>query len=405
VQASPSLDGTQVLNEQTNLNSSIRVYDIVYNMNRGKNSYLNPGVYYEAMLPFHLMPASREGYNFAGWYLDSHYKHPVSEITDCSGGNLVLFAKWTKEISNSTNIQLYSYVTGNLTRAPEKKLSNMNYRILDGLDIPGMPKTRYEDFFENRIFSVDQCPQGMCVTDDYILVTTYSTGNRKCYGCLHVFDRNSYEYLASLSMRRGSHLGGIAWDGQAVWICHSNFSAIERLDYRLIKKIAEKKPKRTVEIPGQSAQFRVANSPSCITFYDGKLWIATHTRFFRSVMCSYRYDRETDDLEKCEQFEIPDKVQGLSFDSRGHVYLSTSFGRGKSSYIKVYESADRLSRQPDKPAECVEMPPCSEEIAILDSELLVLFESGAKKYMEGTDGGGRSLSPLDHLVAISLTSF
>ena len=51
------------------------------------------------------------------------------------------------------------------------------------------------------------------------------------------------------------------------------------------------------------------------------------------------------------------------------------------------------------------MPPCSEEVAIADDELLVLFESGAQKYMEGTDGMGKALAPLDHLVAIRLGSF
>ncbi len=51
------------------------------------------------------------------------------------------------------------------------------------------------------------------------------------------------------------------------------------------------------------------------------------------------------------------------------------------------------------------MPPCSEELAIAGEELVVLFESGAQKYMEGTDGKGKSLAPLDHMVAIHLDSF
>ena len=120
-------------------------------------------------------------------------------------------------------------------------------------------------------------------------------------------------------------------------------------------------------------------------------------------MKSYRYEEGI--LTEHEEFAIPDKVQGVAFDSGGHVYLSTSFGRDRSSYIKVYESAYALSKHPEKPAECVEMPPCSEEVAIAGDELLVLFESGAQKYMEGTDGKGKARTPLDHLVAIQLDSF
>ncbi len=301
------------------------------------------------------------------------------------------------------NIQLYSYGASSLTRSPEKKLADMNYRILEDLDIPGMPNTRFEDYIKNKLFSVDQCPQGLCVTEELILVTSYSTGRSDNYGCLYVFDRDTGDYLMTLSMKQGSHLGGICYDGESLWVCHSNYRTIERLDYALIKELAKHSPGRTIELSQEHEEYRVLNSPSCITFFSGKLWIATHTRFFKSVMKSYRFHEGT--LEECEEFAIPDKVQGVAFDDDGHVYLSTSFGREKSSYIKVYQSAYDLSKHPEKPAECVEMPPCSEELAIAGDELLVLFESGAQKYMEGTDGKGKSLAPLDHMVAIHLDSF
>ena len=396
-----AFDTASVLNERQNVNSSIPVYDIIYNLNLGENHYLNPDVYYEQLLPVKLMPAQREGYNFAGWYLDSRYKHPVSEITDCSGGNRILFAKWTKKISNSTNIQLYSYVSGSLTRMPEKKLSNMNYRILDNLNIPGMPNTRFMDYIARKIESIDQCPQGLCISEDFIMVTAYSTGSWDTQGSLYVFGRTSGEYLATISMKADSHLGGIAYDGENLWICHSR--TIERLDYALVKEIARQKPRQIVELPKGREEYRVSNSPSCITFFGGKLWVATHTKFFKSVMRTYRYDNGT--LAEGEEFAIPDKVQGVAFDDDGHVYLSTSFGRSKSSYIKVYESAYALSKHPERPVECVEMPPCSEELAIAGKELVVLFESGAQKYMEGIDGKGRALAPLDHMVAVPLDSF
>ncbi len=400
---SPSVYDSSILDAANNLNSSIPVYHIIYNLNLGENHYLNPSVYYEQLLPMKLMPPKREGYNFAGWYTDSSYKHPLTGIEDCQNGNLILYAKWTKKISGTMNIQLYSYGAGSLTRSPEKKLSNMNYRILEDLDIPGMPGTRFEDYINNKLFSVDQCPQGLCVTEEHILVTSYSTGNHENYGSLYVFDRRTGAYLVTLSMKKGSHLGGICYDGENLWICHSNYRTIERLDYALVKEIARHQPGRTVELTQKHEEYRVSNSPSCITFFTGKLWIATHTRFFKSIMKSYRYSGGA--LEECEEFAIPDKVQGVAFDEDGHVYLSTSFGRDKSSYIKVYRSAYDLSKRPEKPAECVEMPPCSEELAIAGDELLVLFESGAQKYMEGTDGKGKALAPLDHMVAIQLDSF
>ena len=243
---SPSLDYAYTLNEASNVNSSIPVYDIIYNLNLGENHYLNPSVYYEQLLPLKLMPPQREGYNFAGWYTDSSYKHPLTEIEDCKDGNLILYAKWTKKISGSMNIQLYSYGASSLTRSPEKKLADMNYRILEDLDIPGMPNTRFEDYIKNKLFSVDQCPQGLCVTEELILVTSYSTGRSDNYGCLYVFDRDTGDYLMTLSMKQGSHLGGICYDGESLWVCHSNYRTIERLDYALIKELAKHSPGRTI---------------------------------------------------------------------------------------------------------------------------------------------------------------
>ena len=48
------------------------------------------------------------------------------------------------------------------------------------------------------------------------------------------------------------------------------------------------------------------------------------------------------------------------------------------------------------------MPPCSEEIDIDEDNLYVLFESAGEKYLEGTDGKGQSLSPIDKLLIIPL---
>ena len=397
------LNYEHTLEQEINENSTIPVYAVIYNLNGGENHYLNPSGYYEQLLPLHFMPASREGYDFAGWYTDSSYKNPIMHVDNCKSGNLILYAKWTKHISNSTNIQMYSYNSANFTKAPEKKLSDMNYRILDKIDIPGMPQTAYLDVYENRTYSMDQCPQGLCVSDDFLLVSSYCTGNRKTKGCLYVFDKRTGEYLVTFAMAERSHLGGLAFDGKNIWICHSYYRSIQRIDYGLICKLASKKPKQIIDITEQTESYRVSNAPSCMTFYKGRLWIATHTQFFKSVMRAYEY---TDGkLVEREEFEIPDKVQGVCFDGSGHIYLSTSFGRDKSSYIKVYGSVDALSKKPASPLECVEMPPCSEEIAIADSELLVIYESGAKKYHEGTDGHGKCPMPLDHLVAISLNSF
>ena len=86
------------------------------------------------------------------------------------------------------------------------------------------------------------------------------------------------------------------------------------------------------------------------------------------------------------------------------MYLSTSYGRTKSSYLKVYDSAIVMSNKPDRPSLNIEMPPNSEEIDIVGDRLYVLFESAGEKYYLGTDGKGRSSCPLDKVLSIDLHS-
>ena len=146
----------------------------------------------------------------------------------------------------------------------------------------------------------------------------------------------------------------------------------------------------------------MGNRPSCITYYNGLLYVATETQFLNSQMIAYEFEDEK--LKEKSIYRIPSKVQGVAFAEDGTIYLSTSYGRTKSSYLKVYDSLSALDLKPTKPKMKVEMPPCSEEVTIADGELYVLFESAGSKYFEGTDGNGTSISPIDKILAIQLSS-
>ena len=61
-----------------------------------------------------------------------------------------------------------------------------------------------------------------------------------------------------------------------------------------------------------------------------------------------------------------------------------------------------MTTNPNKPQVQIEMPPCSEELDIRDGNVYVLFESAGEKYYEGTDGLGKSISPIDRILCIPL---
>jgi len=377
---------------------------VVYALNGGVNHEDNKTIIYESDFPVTLAVPQREGYNFAGWYTDSNFKHKVTELNNPMLSEVMLFAKWTEEIDNYYNVEMYSYQNRRSNDENCRKiLTDCNYRFLDEVLIPGMPQTRESDYLNHYITQATQCMQGLCFTPEYILMTSYAESDT-VPGTLMIFDRESGEYLVSLTMKVKSHLGGVTYDGENIWICHSQQKTLERIDYSYVQRIVESGANYCVDVSGISAEYQIENSPSCIAYYGKRIWVATHTTVFDGTMVSYVYDESMDELIAMADYQIPKQVQGVAFDESGTVYFSTSYGRKNSSYIKAYDSLLTMEQNLKKPLLEVEMPPCSEEVVFTDGVLVVLFESASEKYFEGTDGKGSSVAPLDKLLEIEIAS-
>ncbi len=307
-----------------------------------------------------------------------------------------IFRSESISIDNESSVENYDYIT-------KYSLKKYNYSFWEELEIPGMPMTREADYKENYIFDTSQCLQGLCITDEYVLITSDSD-RLGCYGELMVFNRSTGEYLVTLAMDEMSHVGGIAWDGENIWICNSFYNTIERLSYNFIRKAATQKYGKTIYVINLLESYNVHNSPSGITYADGSLWIVSHNIWGNSNMCAYCYDENEDELVCMKHYTIPAQVQGISFDDNGEVYLSISYGRRRSSYIRKYESVNDMNEDVEDYVFFIELPPCSEGIAVINKKLYVLFESAGEKYLEGTDGLGQSVCPIDKILIIDLAS-
>ncbi len=365
-------------------------------LNGGNLSGAIPLEFGPSDLPVELEHPQKKGYNFAGWYTDSGFLHKISRIE--TEGSYRLYAKWTKCIDGGYNIEMYPYHKTMLAGSNVKKLKNCTYSFLKNVKIPGMPSTRELDAKENRIIDTSQCPQGICIAGDYLLISSYSSAKGAGLGCIHIFERDSGAYLVTLGMKKRSHLGGLAFDGENIWVCHSGQSTLECIPYSFIREMAEEKRQTVVDCSALFEEFYVANTPSCITYNNGMLWVATHTKRLNSRMTAYV--KTKDGLLQKVSYRIPDKVQGVAFDEEGRVYISASYGRMKSSYLKVYASLEEMDSRPGRSVTKVEMPPCSEGLVLTEGQIYLLFESAGEKYFEGTDGKGRSISPLDEILVL-----
>ena len=376
--------------EKTNTTATIE-----YVLNGGSNSILNPTIISKDMLPITLQNPRKSGYLFGGWYLNTSCTKRIYTIEEVN--DFKIYAKWNLNIIANQNVQNYPY----RCRGGDLLLKDLAYSFLYALDTPGNPQTRVEDLLEQKYASEYQCPQGLCITDEYYIVSSYALEEDKM-GALTLYDRDTGAYRISFGMEANSHLGGIAFDGNDLWICHSNTKEIERISYDFIKRLAELSNQNFIDITNCFQRYQVQNIPSAVACYDGVLYIATHRIYTPGMMYAYRFDGTK--LLAEQKYFIPPKVQGLSFDDDGRLWVSQSYGRNQSSFLSMYDNLDALEKQFLSPSYHIEMPPGSESLSVEDGLCYVLFETASYKYYEGSDGKGTCRYPIDKILVINCDS-
>lgn len=341
-------------------------------------------------------------YEFDGWYFDNQFQKPVRPDSIVASPVISIYAKWIRKIDNYYNVRSYTYTTEKEKDSKTLLLKDLDFSFLDDVEIPGISLIQNDSFFDSIFHSQSQTPQGLCFTTDFIITTSYSNED-ECLGELVVFDRETEELLAILGLDPNSHLGGLTFDGKNIWVCNSHEGTIERISYDFVKLMAYQNTGKYVDASELVDSYPVSNRPSCIAYYDGRIWVATHSIYFRSKMVSYHYDKDKNELTTFSTYKIPSQVQGLAFDTEGRVCFSRSYGRNISSYITIYNSVVEMEVEPAKPLVSIEMPPASEEIDIVDGVAYVIFESACEEFLKGTDGYGICKWPINKILRLDLS--
>ncbi|MBD5523630.1 MAG: hypothetical protein HDR04_04275 [Lachnospiraceae bacterium] len=123
-----------------------QIYTITYILNGGMNSVLNPATYTSETDTIILGNATRDGYQFEGWYKDSAYTVRATQIAKGSTGNITLYAKWS-EISD--------------TGLPQVDMTPTDGNVVMGFS--GTYYTESADKILNRLNAIRQeaCKQGV----------------------------------------------------------------------------------------------------------------------------------------------------------------------------------------------------------------------------------------------------
>ena len=140
-------------------------YKIDYVLNGGTNAPENPTTYTrEDTIDFN--PATREGYDFLGWYEDENFTTPIAGVSNRTG-DITVYAKWEAKKDVAYKVEHYK----------EKEAGKYELAVTDTLsgrtneEVTAMPKT-YTGYEENKTHK-DRIEKGSIKADGSLVLKLY----------------------------------------------------------------------------------------------------------------------------------------------------------------------------------------------------------------------------------------
>lgn len=252
----------------------------------------------------------------------------------------------------------------------------------------------------------DMVPQGVCVTDKYILVTAYckqkkhssilcviSKGSGRTVKILKLGDKLNSKGERSINI---NHVGGLVVDDhKTLWIANSTKSAVEAIPMSEVLSApnGSKLSEGTIfTCPVNKKGSRKIQSVSFVTYYDGKLYAgfyaqagdtASEGKDVSSCLYGYTVKRKGDtpvSISYKEKISIPKKTDGACFvKSGGKTYLITNQhgGRKDKSTVTIYQMKSGTAKKKKK---SFSMPCLLENAATDGTYIYNVYESGAAHF-------------------------
>ena len=277
----------------------------------------------------------------------------------------------------------------------------------------------YTDFFEKVDFTsyknfvipglnTNMIPQGMCDIGNYALISAYDK-SKELNSVIYVINKSTGKLTKTLYIKNNkTHVGGLAYDGTNIWIANSTKGTVGKISANTI--ISSSTKDRSVISPTNYSVKDASGKAITASFatYNNKiLWVGTFNETSNSY--AYGYSIGSSSLTLKHTIEIPNKIQGMTFDKNSNLILSQSYGRNTSSKILTYSkpaygsavngvSSAKLGTAKNT----LTAPPTSQNMFIgSDNLLYILFESAANYYYKGA-GDNKAKTPVDRVCAIKI---
>lgn len=171
----------------------------------------------------------------------------------------------------------YSKVTDASSGVETKNLTDFEWTVVTKYEVPGLAPTADDDLTKGYIQCNNLCPQGICFAGDYLLTTAYCMDGVH-NSCIFIYNKKSGEYLKTLVLKKKSHVGGVAYDGENIWICHSDSKDLQRISYTSLKSYAV--GNKGVIQPDELELQGIESKPSAVAYnpVDGYIWVAEYIK-------------------------------------------------------------------------------------------------------------------------------
>jgi hypothetical protein len=115
-------------------------------------------------------------------------------------------------------------------------------------------------------------------------------------------------------------------------------------------------------------------SPAFLEILDGKMYVGTFHTDRNGTAYRYSLDANEDPHYDHHSFTVPSKIQGMAITST-HFVWNRSWGRDNDSQLAVDPRSGPIVRS-------ITEPNMSEDLAVANGEVYVMYESGAMKYSD-----------------------
>lgn len=255
---------------------------------------------------------------------------------------------------------------------------NYKYKDLDDYNLGSILKLKIDN---------DLIPQGICYVLPYIIITCYSINERKSR--VLFFDENSTLYK-SIELENRSHVGGICYDKihEVLFICDSKGRISSYKYQEFIKGNLSSKESFKVADNTLGGGLLVEKEKyvcSYLTYFEGKIYVGSFNKNRNGLVKIFDIKRNSAgiSLEYVDEFIVPSKIQGLAFyryNQEVYLFLSRSYTRVKDSSILIYKYLKDVKDYTNS-SFILTLPPMLEQITLNNkNNILLLFESFAKKY-------------------------